>query len=64
MRFLEEILKRSVSRWERKVCMSSVFEEGDLYREENMVFLLFLATSIERDSKSLGMNGDRFSTIL
>ena len=44
--------------------MSSVFEEGDLYREENMVFLLFIVTSIERDSKSLGMNGDRFSTIL
>ena len=56
VRLLDDRLKRRESRWVRKACMSWALDDGDLYMDENVIFLLLSVIEMVRHSNIFGMN--------
>ena len=51
------------SRWVRKACESWALDDGDLYMDENVIFLLQSVMEMVRHSNILGMKVERSSLI-
>ena len=51
------------SRWVRKACESCALDDGDLYMDENVIFLLQSVMEMVRHSNILGMKVVRSSLI-
>ena len=49
VRLLDDRLKRRESRWVRKACMSWALDDGDLYMDENVIFVV---AERDRDGKA------------
>ena len=52
-------LKSRESRWERKVCMFAALDEGNLYMDEKIAFLLLKVTAIDKHSNNFGMKVEK-----
>ena len=56
---LDDKLDSKESRWAMNALKSSVEDDGDLYMDEKIVFLLLMEISIDRHSKILGKKGKK-----
>ena len=61
---LDDKLDSKESRWAMNALKSSVEDDGDLYMDEKIVFLLLMEISIDRHSKILGKKEEYSSTTL
>ena len=61
---LDDMLDSKESRWAMNALKSSVEDDGDLYMDEKIVFLLLMEISIDRHSKILGKKEEYSSTTL
>ena len=61
---LDDKLDSKESRWAMSALKSSVEDDGDLYMDEKIVFLLLMEISIDRHSKILGKKEEYSSATL
>ena len=64
VRLLDERLESRESRWVRKACMSWALDDGDLYMDESVNFLLLSEIEMVRHSNIFGMNVESSSLTL
>ena len=61
---LDDRLNSKEPRWVMNAWKSSVFDDGDLYMDEKIVFLLLIDISIDRHSNILGKKEEYSSATL